>query len=124
MPPLLSPDSALLVTGTEDNEIQECQTLAWKQGRHKTMCKMKQCERPAISKSDTVFFRHLSISDTWHHLPLLRRLACSMYPALRSCELLIRIDYTAVPPAYSVVPLAETERRKEQPSCSYPRSPM
>jgi hypothetical protein len=64
----------------------------------------------AISKSDAAFFHHLSIRDARHHLPLLRRLARSTYPALRSCELLIRIDYTAVPPAYSVVPLAEAER--------------
>ncbi|KAJ7808120.1 hypothetical protein B0H14DRAFT_2609138 [Mycena olivaceomarginata] len=105
---------------------KECQTLAWKQGGHKTMCKMKQRERlgkpQAISKSDAVFFRHFSIRDTWHHLPLLRRLVCSTYPALRSCELLIRIDYTAVPPAYSVVPLAETERRKERRA--HPRPPL
>ncbi|KAJ7861827.1 hypothetical protein B0H14DRAFT_2741409 [Mycena olivaceomarginata] len=94
---------------------KECQTLAWKQGGHKTMCKMKQRERlegksQAISKSDAAFFHHLSIRDARHHLPFLRRLARSTYPALRSCELLIRIDYTAVPPAYSVVPLAEAER--------------
>ncbi|KAJ7852082.1 hypothetical protein B0H14DRAFT_2581117 [Mycena olivaceomarginata] len=94
---------------------KECQTLTWKQGGHKTMCKMKQRER-------LVFFRHLSIRDMWHHLPLLRRLTCSTYPALRSCELLIRIDYTAVPPAYSVVPLAETERRKERRA--HPRLPL
>ncbi|KAJ7842788.1 hypothetical protein B0H14DRAFT_2586054 [Mycena olivaceomarginata] len=79
---------------------KECQTLAWKQ----------------------VFFRHLSIRDTWHHLLLLRRLACLTYPVLHSCELLIRIDYTAVPPAYSVVPLAETERRKERRA--HPRPPL
>ncbi|KAJ7894937.1 hypothetical protein B0H14DRAFT_3426538 [Mycena olivaceomarginata] len=92
---------------------KECQTLAWKQGGHKTMCKMKQHER-------LVFFRHLSIRDTWHHLLLLWRLACSTYPALRSCELLIHIDYTAVPPAYSVVPLAETERRKHRRAHPHP----
>ncbi|KAJ7829367.1 hypothetical protein B0H14DRAFT_2594080 [Mycena olivaceomarginata] len=106
---------------------KECQTLAWKQGGYKTMCKMKQSERfegksQAISKSDAVFFHHLPICDVQHHLLLLRHLGCSPYPALRSCKLLIHIDYTAVLPAYSVVPLAEMQRREER--CAHPRPPL
>ncbi|KAF8215211.1 hypothetical protein K438DRAFT_1561466 [Mycena galopus ATCC 62051] len=94
---------------------KECQTMAWKEGGHKAMCKMKQRERlegksQAISKSDAAFFHHLATRDARHHLPLLRRLARSNYPNLRSCDLLIRIDYTVVPPAYSVVPLTEGGR--------------
>ncbi|KAJ7803076.1 hypothetical protein B0H14DRAFT_2613726 [Mycena olivaceomarginata] len=106
---------------------KECQTLAWKQGGCKTMCKMKQCERfegksQAISKSDAAFFHHLPICNVRHHLPLLRRLVCSTYLALRSCKLLIRVDYTAVLPAYSVVPLAEMQRREERHA--HPRPPL
>ncbi|KAJ7895518.1 hypothetical protein B0H14DRAFT_3426124 [Mycena olivaceomarginata] len=106
---------------------KECQTLAWKQGGYKTMCKMKQCERfegksQAISKSDAAFFHHLPICNVRHHLPLLRRLVCSTYLALRSCKLLIRVDYTAVLPAYSVVPLAEMQHREERHA--HPRPPL
>ncbi|KAF7364695.1 hypothetical protein MVEN_00339100 [Mycena venus] len=94
---------------------KECQTIAWKQGGHKTMCKMKQRERlegksQAISKSDAAFFHNLATRDARHHLPLLRRLARAKYPTLRSGELLICIDYTVVPSAYSVVPLTEADR--------------
>ncbi|KAJ6585582.1 hypothetical protein B0H19DRAFT_1368857 [Mycena capillaripes] len=94
---------------------KECQTIAWKEGGHKAMCKMKQRERLegkslAISKSDIAFFHHLAVRDARHHLPLLRRLARTEHPALRSCDLLIRIDYTVVPPAYSIIPLAVTGR--------------
>ncbi|KAJ6453089.1 hypothetical protein C8R45DRAFT_1039529 [Mycena sanguinolenta] len=94
---------------------KECQTIAWKEGGHKAMCQMKRQERlegksQAITKSDAAFFHHLSTRDARHHLPLLRRLARSNYPTLRSCELLIRIDYTIVPPVYSVVPLTEADR--------------
>ncbi|KAJ7347245.1 hypothetical protein DFH08DRAFT_1080310 [Mycena albidolilacea] len=107
---------------------KECQTpLAWKQGGYKTMCKVKQCERfegksQAISKSNAAFFHHLSIRDMRHHLPLLRRLVCSTYPARRSCKLLIRVDYTAVLPAYTVVPLAEMQRCEERRA--HPRLPL
>ncbi|KAJ7256876.1 hypothetical protein B0H12DRAFT_1015743 [Mycena haematopus] len=95
---------------------KECQTMAWKEGGHKAMCKLKQQERlegksQAISKSDAAFFHHLFTRDARHHLPFLRRLASSTYPALRPCELLIRMDYTVVPPAYSVVPLAEADQQ-------------
>ncbi|KAJ7022650.1 hypothetical protein C8F04DRAFT_1137345 [Mycena alexandri] len=96
---------------------KECQTIAWKEGGHKAMCKMKQRERlegrsQAISKSDVAFFHHLSTRDARHHLPLLRRLARTRYPALRPCELVMRIDYTAVPPVYSVIPLAEADHHE------------
>ncbi|KAK7022297.1 hypothetical protein R3P38DRAFT_2628704 [Favolaschia claudopus] len=98
---------------------KECQTVAWKEGGHKQMCKMKQRERlegksQAITKSDSAFFHHLATRDARHHLPLLRRLGRSSYPALRWCDLLIRIDYTVVPPDYSVVPLAEAEAERDR----------
>ncbi|KAJ6614791.1 hypothetical protein B0H10DRAFT_2043399 [Mycena sp. CBHHK59/15] len=96
---------------------KECQAIAWKEGGHKAMCKMKQRERlegksESISKSDVAFFRHLAARDAQHHLPHLRRLARTQHPALRPCELVIRIDYTAVPPAYAVFPLADFERQQ------------
>ncbi|KAJ7490685.1 hypothetical protein FB451DRAFT_1079464 [Mycena latifolia] len=91
---------------------KECQGVAWKEGGHKDMCKLKQRERlegksQAISKSDSAFFHHLATRDARHHLPLLRRLARAEHPALRLCELIMRVDYTAVPPTYSVLPLAD-----------------
>ncbi|KAJ7160279.1 hypothetical protein C8R46DRAFT_1001507 [Mycena filopes] len=94
---------------------KECQTIAWKTGGHKAMCKMKQRERlegksQAISKADIAFLHVLTARDARHHLPLLRRLARTQYPALRSGELVIRIDYTVVPPAYTVIPLADAGR--------------
>ncbi|KAJ7704983.1 hypothetical protein B0H17DRAFT_920622 [Mycena rosella] len=93
---------------------KDCQTVAWREGGHKDMCKLKQRERlegksQAISKSDVAFFHHLATRDARHHLPLLRRLARAEHPALRPCELIMRIDYTAVPPAYSILPLADAE---------------
>ncbi|KAJ6494134.1 hypothetical protein DFH09DRAFT_1206826 [Mycena vulgaris] len=93
---------------------KECQTIAWREGGHKDMCKLKQRERlegksQAISKSDVAFFHHLATRDARHHLPQLRRLARTEHPTLRPCELLMCIDYTVVPPVYSVLPLAEAE---------------
>ncbi|KAJ7120472.1 hypothetical protein C8R43DRAFT_1151718 [Mycena crocata] len=94
---------------------KECQIIAWKEGGHKEMCKMKQRERlegksQAISKSDVAFFHHLATRDARHHLPELRRLARAQYPTLRPGELLIRIDYLAVPPKYSVVPIDQADQ--------------
>ncbi|KAJ7094703.1 hypothetical protein B0H15DRAFT_830575 [Mycena belliarum] len=93
---------------------KECQTVAWREGGHKNMCKMKQRERlegksQAIPKSDVDFFHHLATRDTRHHLPLLRRLARTEHPALRPGELIMRVDYTVVPPAYTVLPLADVQ---------------
>ncbi|KAJ6487237.1 hypothetical protein C8R47DRAFT_1216429 [Mycena vitilis] len=93
---------------------KECQRVAWKEGGHRDTCKMKQRERlegksQAISKSDIAFFHHLAARDARHHLPLLRRLARAEHPTLTSRDLLIRIDYTVVPPKYSAVPLNGAE---------------
>ncbi|KAJ7456763.1 hypothetical protein B0H11DRAFT_2160931 [Mycena galericulata] len=90
---------------------KECQTIAWKEGGHRSMCKLKQQERlegkaQAISKSDMAFFRHLSAYDAWHHVPDLRRRARVEHPTLHPTELVIRIDYTVVPPTYALIPLA------------------
>ncbi|KAJ7769082.1 hypothetical protein DFH07DRAFT_806830 [Mycena maculata] len=91
---------------------KECQTIAWKEGGHRSMCKMKQQERregkaEAISKADVSFLHSLSTRDARHYLPSLRRFARTKHPTLRPGELLIHIDYTVVPPTYTVVPLSE-----------------
>ncbi|KIM77726.1 hypothetical protein PILCRDRAFT_11814 [Piloderma croceum F 1598] len=86
---------------------KECQTAAWKEGDHKTMCKLKQRERlegkkNTISKADKAFFHHLSIRDARRHLPHLRSLAAHEYPDALVQGLVIGIDYRVMPEKYSV----------------------
>ncbi|RDB14658.1 hypothetical protein Hypma_016492 [Hypsizygus marmoreus] len=93
---------------------KECQVIAWKEGRHKAMCKMKQRERlegklQSISRSDSIFFHHLFTRDARNHLPRLRRLALKDYPGTTKTALVICIDYTVIPPKYSLIPLAKYE---------------
>ncbi|KAF9042001.1 hypothetical protein BDZ89DRAFT_1090120 [Hymenopellis radicata] len=98
-----------------------CQTLAWKEGGHKSMCKMKQQERregklQSITKSDSAFFHDLATRDAFHHRPLLQRLAQKEHPNVKHSEFIICIDYTVLPPKYSLSLLADYE--KDQPKMS------
>jgi hypothetical protein len=98
------------------------------------MCKMKQRERlggckcfrsfpitltlilegryQSISKSDASFFHHLFTRDARNHLPRLRKIASTTYPSLTRTALIICIDYTVLPPKYSLVPIAEYEKHQ------------
>jgi hypothetical protein len=130
------PHDVLLLPGTllrsegqycADGYLKECQREAWKEGDHKTMCKLKQKEHlgaplrlssiPSVlmlpaegkddhaSKSDVRFFHHLSIRDARRHLPLLLRLIGKEHPSLALQDVVICIDYTRTPAAFTVKPL-------------------
>ncbi|KAK0469609.1 uncharacterized protein EV420DRAFT_1495591 [Desarmillaria tabescens] len=91
------------------------QKVAWKEGGHKDMCKMKQQERKegklqSITKSDAAFFHDLATRDARHHLPYLHRLARSEYPKIKDSGFIIYIDYTILPAKFSLKPLADYER--------------
>lgn len=66
----------------------------------------------SISKADAAFFHHLFTRDARNHLPRLRRLASEKYPEKTKTALIICIDYTALPPKYSVVPLEDYEKSR------------
>ncbi|KDR83114.1 hypothetical protein GALMADRAFT_263522 [Galerina marginata CBS 339.88] len=96
---------------------RECQTVAWKEGGHKIVCKLKQQELlegkyQSISKGDSEYFHHLSTYDARHNRPYLRSFAASKYPELASnpAALVISIDYLKVPPKFSMHPLAEHDK--------------
>ncbi|EEB91557.1 hypothetical protein MPER_10063, partial [Moniliophthora perniciosa FA553] len=82
---------------------KECQTIAWKEGGHKVMCKLKQQERregkhQAISRSDAAFFHDLAIRDARHHLPHLQRMAKNEYPNVKLHDLSLLSDYEKLLP--------------------------
>ncbi|KAF7799425.1 hypothetical protein EIP86_010660 [Pleurotus ostreatoroseus] len=86
---------------------KECQTVAWKEGGHRNMCKMKQMERlegrpESISKRDAAFFHSLSIRDARRNLPRLRFLGKEKFPDTPFHDLVICIDYTEGPANVSV----------------------
>ncbi|ESK96974.1 hypothetical protein Moror_6552 [Moniliophthora roreri MCA 2997] len=94
---------------------KECQIIAWKEGGHKVMCKLKQQERregkhQAISKGDAAFFHDLAIRDARHHLPHLQRMARTEYPNVKLHELIVNIDYCKIPPQYSLSLLSDYEK--------------
>ncbi|KAG5652307.1 hypothetical protein H0H81_005457 [Sphagnurus paluster] len=72
--------------------------------------KGKEGKLQSISKSDSQFFHHLFTRDARHHLPRLRRLALTEYPGTTKAALIICIDYTVLPPKYSIKPLADYEK--------------
>jgi hypothetical protein len=79
--------------------------------------RLKYCPRiegryQSISKADSTYFQHLAARDAIHHLPFLKRLAKSKYPALAEnpTALVINIDYLVYPPKVDLHPLAEHEK--------------
>ncbi|KJA14498.1 hypothetical protein HYPSUDRAFT_150369 [Hypholoma sublateritium FD-334 SS-4] len=100
---------------------RECQKVAWKEGGHKLVCKLKQQELlegkfQSVSKTDATFFHHLATSDARRYLPTLRRLAESTYPLLADSptSLVTTIDYMVYPPRLGLYPLAEHEKYSPQ----------
>ncbi|KAF9525851.1 hypothetical protein CPB83DRAFT_858740 [Crepidotus variabilis] len=94
---------------------RECQIVAWKEGGHKNVCKMKQTEvaegkYEIITKSDADYFHHLSTCDARHNMPLLREMANASYPDLPPTALVICIDYLRYPTKFSVHPLADHDK--------------
>lgn len=66
----------------------------------------------SISKADSAYLQHLATRDAIHHLPFLKCLAESKYPALAEnpTALVIDIDYLVYPPKVDLHPLAEHEK--------------
>ncbi|TFK80133.1 hypothetical protein K466DRAFT_667821, partial [Polyporus arcularius HHB13444] len=86
---------------------KECQEAAWKEGDHKTMCKLKQRARleghaDNISKRDYQFLHYLAMFDSRMHIGELRRAAARDFPNSPLTELVVLIDQSVVPPKYGV----------------------
>ncbi|KZT09065.1 uncharacterized protein LAESUDRAFT_712628 [Laetiporus sulphureus 93-53] len=86
---------------------EECQANDWKEGDHKNACKLtrqgrKEGRPNGISKRDVAFLRLLAMTDSRKHLPLLRELAKREFSDTPLPELAVCIDYTVVPPAYTL----------------------
>ncbi|KDQ62799.1 hypothetical protein JAAARDRAFT_54674 [Jaapia argillacea MUCL 33604] len=89
---------------------KECQAIAWKQGDHKSMCKLKQQERiehkaESITKQDIRFLHHLTLQDGARNLPHLRALAAREFPGIPYHSLVISINYNFLPPTFSLKPI-------------------
>ena len=62
------------------------------------------------------FFRHLSVRDARNNIAHLRHLASkAQLGKIYGMGLVIRIDYTVIPPEYDVVSLAEFEKHAPMP---------
>ncbi|KZP20990.1 hypothetical protein FIBSPDRAFT_954168 [Athelia psychrophila] len=88
---------------------KECQTMAWKEGDHKTVCKLKQRERidhRSISNTDALFIYKLSFCDAVQNLAHIKTKAACTYPGMPLYELVVNIDYMCHPERYAVSPLA------------------
>ena len=76
------------------------------------LCPCVEGRYQSISKADSAYFQYLATRDAHHHLPFLKRLAKSNYPALAEnpTALVIDIDYLVYPPKVDLHPLAEHEK--------------
>ncbi|KAI0352454.1 hypothetical protein OH77DRAFT_1513235 [Trametes cingulata] len=93
---------------------KECQATAWKEGDHKTMCKLKQRERlegraAPVSKRDYQFLHYFSMFDARVHLPELRKAAKRDFPNTPLNELVVSINHAVLPPTYGVKDLKTYE---------------
>ncbi|KAF8887152.1 hypothetical protein BD779DRAFT_1528356 [Infundibulicybe gibba] len=117
-PAIMSRSKRRLQCHKVDTKSNFRKSAAWKEGGHKSMCKMKQRERlgktAVNSKSDASFFHHLATRDARRHLPHLRRLAKQDWPGTTDTGLVVCIDYTIAPEKYSLLPLAEYVRLRPQ----------
>ncbi|KAJ7466019.1 hypothetical protein FB451DRAFT_1093503 [Mycena latifolia] len=85
----------------------ECQRLAWKSA-HKAACAHIRAERDrhrdkGRPKTDMEFTHHLATEDAYARAADLHALADRLFPGTPRPELMLRSDYTQVPPVYSVV---------------------
>ncbi|EJD43851.1 hypothetical protein AURDEDRAFT_114606 [Auricularia subglabra TFB-10046 SS5] len=90
---------------------KECQVTAWKQGDHKSVCKLKQQDKidgklNPISKGDADFLHALATREAKHHAPELRAMA-KAHPVQNRGTFIVCIDFTVWPEKYSVKPLAD-----------------
>ncbi|KAK7054896.1 hypothetical protein VNI00_003359 [Paramarasmius palmivorus] len=111
---------------------KECQTIAWKEGGHKQMCKLKIQERregknQPISKSDSGKCIQATIAEVTEImcsvlsrrccprcppsiLPHLQRLAKSEFPGVKLHDLIICINYCKVPAKFTLSRLEDYEK--------------
>ncbi|KAJ7466007.1 hypothetical protein FB451DRAFT_1402414 [Mycena latifolia] len=85
----------------------ECQRLAWKSA-HQAACVHIRAERArhrdkGRPKTDTEFTHHLATEDACVHAADLHALVDRLFPGTPRTELMLRSDYTQVPPVYSMV---------------------
>ncbi|TFY79555.1 hypothetical protein EWM64_g4455 [Hericium alpestre] len=96
---------------------KECQVSGWKKS-HKAECKLKKEELrvlqdDAIRKEDRLFHHHLAIRDARHNMPRLHSIAARDFPGVPKANLGMSIDYTVVPPTYSVFALDKHDLSKD-----------
>jgi len=87
-----------------------CQAVAWKEGDHKSICKMKQRERTEgkasrILKRDLAFFHNISMYDARKNIVKLSRQAEQEHPGKIRTHLVVCIDYCAFPVTYGLTPI-------------------
>ncbi|KDQ59165.1 hypothetical protein JAAARDRAFT_154439 [Jaapia argillacea MUCL 33604] len=95
-----------------------CQSSDWKRGNHRGVCKALQqqlqdekagAERTGEaepSKTDQSFFQFLAVRDTKRRLNQLRRVALQKFPDEPLTSMVVKIDYTTLPPVFTVEPLS------------------
>ncbi|OJT07647.1 hypothetical protein TRAPUB_1472, partial [Trametes pubescens] len=86
---------------------KECQATAWKEGDHKTMCKLKQREcmegqAAPVTKRDYQFMHYFSMFDAHAHLTELRAIAHRDFPNVPLHFFTISINHTKRPPKYAL----------------------
>ncbi|OBZ69341.1 hypothetical protein A0H81_10879 [Grifola frondosa] len=99
---------------------KECQVAAWKEGDHKKMCKLKQRERTEgksapISPRDSAFFHDLAVMDIRAHISILHNRAKREYTDTLDESLVVCIDYTEIPPAFSLQRWKEFDEEPRPP---------
>ncbi|KAJ8454929.1 hypothetical protein ONZ45_g19115 [Pleurotus djamor] len=98
---------------------KECQSIAWKEGGHKTTCQLKVQERlegknQSISKADIAFFHSVTIEDLGDHLSLLKEIAAKKYPGVPLTSLVACVNYDVSDPVYGVELLYGYEKLQPQ----------
>ncbi|KDQ59166.1 hypothetical protein JAAARDRAFT_68695 [Jaapia argillacea MUCL 33604] len=98
-----------------------CQIADWKRGDHKSVCKaLKQNaedEKAAAeqtgetdpSKTDRSFFQFLVMRDTQIRFDDLRQQALRKFPKEPLTSMVVKIDYTVLPPIFTVEPLSKVK---------------
>ncbi|TCD64726.1 hypothetical protein EIP91_003682 [Steccherinum ochraceum] len=89
---------------------KECQAIAWKEGDHKIMCKLKARERlegkaEAVSRKDAGWFHVLFMRDARRYRYEFRSKIKAEYPSSPLYDFVLCMDYTVFPMKPSIRPL-------------------
>ena len=112
--------------------MQECQAIAWKEGDHRNVCKLKQQERTGtselgyhsprntydhaegkmtkVSKRDSAFFHAISVFDVHKNIRKLRERAKREYPDSLPASFVVLIDFSVTPAVYNLKPIEQYSR--------------